>query len=683
MTFKLAFRNMKKSMSDYAVYFVTLIIGISVFYVFNAIKDQSVMKIVFARNMNIIDLLGEALSIASVIVSIVLAFLIVYASNFLMKRRKKEFGIYMLLGMKKKKIAGILMSETVIIGALSLVVGLGLGIILSQGMSVLVASLYEADMSRFEFDVSGAAILKTIGYFLVMFLLVLILDIIVVGKSRLLSLLNAHKRSEKNIAVNPWICTIVFVIAGGVLASAYYMVTTNATQLDQTGLLVQVIKGIVTTFLIFWSISGLFVFISKLRKKSYMKGLNAFTVREIGGRINTNVFAGSIICLMLFITICILATSLSINKSINDNLNDLVRSDINIIRGINEESKVPANEQTVQKTLNDKKVDMDMFKDVVEITPMVKKDGGFTMKETLGEKYLQSDEFKNRGSGDGFVDFIDETQDPVLHVSDYNKVAALYGKEKVSINDNQYCVVADYSGAVDVRESALSYSPKITIAGKEYQPNSDQCVDGFLEMQGSRCNMGIIILPDSADFKDFVPQESFFAAKFNPNYSKGLQYIDDLLSSEKTDKSMGKYVRITTKSIIYNRSTGVTALVVFMGLYLGIIFIIASAALLSLKELSQAADSRDKYQILRNIGVDEKMINRSLLRQNLTFFAVPLILAIIHSIFGIQVCVYIIEAFGHTGLVQSIIFTAIMLMAIYTVYFIVTYRCSRRIIQNR
>ncbi len=315
MIFKLAFRNMKKSMSDYAVYFVTLIIGISVFYVFNAISDQTVVTKIFTNDYDILDLMKSTLSVASVIVSVVLAFLIVYASSFLMKRRKKEFGIYMLLGMGKKKIAGVLMAETVIIGVLSLLAGMGVGIILSQGMSMLVAKLFEADMSKFAFEVSTEAVGKTVIYFLIMYALVLLLDIFVVGKSRLISLLNAEKKSEKNIARNPWICLVVFMAAAVVLSHAYWMVTANAEQLTkESQILFQIIKGIIATFLIFWSLSGLLIFLSKIRKKSYLRGINAFTTKEISSRVNTNVFAGSIICLLLFITICIFSTSFSIKN---------------------------------------------------------------------------------------------------------------------------------------------------------------------------------------------------------------------------------------------------------------------------------------------------------------------------------------------------------------------------------
>ena len=287
---------MKRSMSDYAVYFVTLIIGISVFYVFNAISDQKVVLSIYKNDYSIIDLLRNIISVASVIVSVVLAFLVVYASNFLIRRRKKEFGVYMLLGMGKKKIAGILTMETVIIGIISLVVGLGIGIILSQGMSILVAKLFEADMSKFEFEVSVSAVVKTLLYFLVVYAFVLLLDMFMIGKSSLIRLLNAERRSEKRTVKNPYVCVIVFIVAAVVLGHAYYRVTASPENIDtQAALLIEILKGIVSTFLIFWSLSGFLIFVAQLRKKSYYKGINVFTTKEISSRINTNVLAGSII----------------------------------------------------------------------------------------------------------------------------------------------------------------------------------------------------------------------------------------------------------------------------------------------------------------------------------------------------------------------------------------------------
>lgn len=672
MVFKLAFRNMKKSMSDYAVYFVTLIIGVSVFYVFNAVSEQRIMVSIFKNDLEILDLIKTVLSGASVIVSAALAFLVVYASSFLMKRRKKEFGIYMLLGMEKKKIAGILMAETVIIGIISLLVGLGFGVVLSQGMSILAAKLFEADMSKFTFDISVGAIGRTTVYFLIMYGLVLLLDIFVVGKSRLITLLTAQKKTEKNIARNPWLCLVVFIVAAVVLGHAYYIMTARAQYIEETSELVtQIVKGIVSTVLIFWSLSGLLIFLAKLRKKSYLRGLNAFTTKEISSRVNTNVFAGSIICLSLFITICIFSSSFSINKSMNDNLKTLVPVDVNLSVEYEPGKPLENGGKSVSEVLRECDIDTDMFRDVVEFK--IWRYGAYDEEE---EQYISDGENVFAGNQD------------VVKLSDYNRVAKLYGLEQYTLADNEYMVIADYSYSVDTyNKEQLANNQSIYLGGKEYHPKYKECKDGFIFIQQNHTNFGITVVPDSVPADENLhSSEAVFLANYNPDHAKGTEKIDEFVSSGKIvkrvlDKS-GENLYVNSKTDIYQESIGLAALSVFLGLYIGIIFLIVSTALLSLKELSQAADNREKYQVLRKIGVDEKMIHRSLLRQNLIFFGFPLLLAVIHSVFGIQVCVFILEMFGKSGLLQAIIFTAVVILAVYVVYFVVTYRCSRRIVDE-
>lgn len=662
MTGKLALRNIKKSMSDYAVYFVTMIIGISVFYVFNAISDQTVLVKILKSDNSVIDLLKSSLSVASVVVSIVLAFLVVYASSFLMKRRKREFGVYMLLGMGKKKIAGILMAETVIIGLISLGVGLGLGIVLSQGMSILVVKLFEADMSQFAFECSMNAVVKTVIYFLVMYALVLALDLFVVGKSRLIRLLNAEKRNEKSAVKNPWICLIVFSVAVVVLSHAYWMVTAEASSITtEQQFLTQIAKGIVSTFLIFWSLSGFLIFVAKLRKKSYFKGINVFTTKEISSRVNTNVFAGSIICLLLFITICIFSTCFSINKSLNDNLKTLCPVDINIVKAVDTEEEDDKRKDTspISSSLEEKGIDTTMFEGVVEI-PM------YQVKDADVEQ-IEENEFVFGN---------------VMKLSDYNKAAAVNGLKQLALKDDEFIVVANYDYNVRLLNEEIASGHNVTLGGKTYHSARKECVDGFVEISGNYSNLGFTVVPDSALQNESVELVRwYYIANYNKEHAAGVDKIDQKVNSEKFQKKLGQFIFVETRTDIAQNSVSLTVLVVFLGLYLGIVFLIASSALLSLKELSQAAENREKYLILRKIGVDEKMIHRSLFRQNAIFFGLPLLLAIVHSIFGIQVCVQIVEAFGRTGLLPAIIFTAVMLLVIYAVYFVVTYRCSRRILQ--
>lgn len=687
MLFKLSARNLRKSMRDYMIYFATLILGVAIFYVFNALGSQTIMMKVSKNTADIIKLMNSTLSVVSVFVSFVLGFLIVYASNFLMKRRKKEFGIYMLLGMGKRDISLIILFETVLIGIISLAAGLMLGIAASQGMSILVANMFEADMTKFRFIVSVSSILKTIAYFIVMYIVVLVMDTIVVGKAKLINLIHAGRKSEKNVAKNPVICLIVFVVATVVLGSAYYYVTAGVKDLTETSDIVrQIVKGIVATFMIFWSLSGLILWIVKKFKKFYYGGLNSFTIKEFGSRINTTVFSGGIICLMLFMTICILSSAMSVKKSLNDNLEKMTPVDVNFEMPLyGDFGKSGYRGDMIQDVFDKSKVDESMFQDKIDICTYTGARNGddinFNMLYTLGD-YAKEADFD-----EGMIANLKQMPEEVIKLSDYNKIANLYGIQKYSLKSDEYIIIANYDTVADIRNEALKRGTTITIGGREYKPKYKECQDGFINMNASNANPGVIIVPDDTNLSEFQIYSNYFIANYKESNDRSRERIEAYIDSDKfanvinPENLKHPTIRIKTKTEIYANSIGLTAIVVFIGLYLGVVFMISSAAILALKELSEAADNREKYQILRRIGVDEKQINNSLLSQSAMFFGLPLVIAVIHSIFGIQTCLYILETFGRTGLLYSIITTGAMIVFIYGGYFLITYYCSKKIIK--
>lgn len=679
MLFKLSVRNLRKSIRDYAIYFATLIIGVAIFYIFNSLEKQTVMMTVSSTSYyeEIITLLNNTISSISVFVAFVLGFLIVYASNFLMKRRKKEFGIYMILGMEKGKIARILMFETVIIGIVSLGIGVTVGIIGSQGMSILVARLFEADMSDFIFIVSKSAIVKTIIYFVIMYAVVLVLDTYVVGKAKLIDLINSGKKSERNTAKNPVVCVIVFLAAAVMLGSAYYAVTADNSAITTTSQLIwQIVKGVAGTFLIFWSLSGLMLFCASRAKRFYYKGLNSFTVKELSSRINTTVFSGSIICLMLFITICVLSSAMSIRKSINDNLKEMTPVDVNFIVEIHEDMEVA-------DIFESTGVDTSIFKDVVNFNSYHKADGSFTMADTIGD-LLYDLEFST-----DYADYLRELPEEIVKISDYNQAAELYGLEKYSLDEDEYIIVANYDSMVSVRNQGLKRGNIIELGGKEYRPKYEKCQSGFIEMASNNTNFGFILVPDDVNLDGFEKYENYYLANYSESSGMSIEEIEAYIDSKEftgkinPENKSWPAVDINSRTLIYGKSIGLTAMIIFIGVYLGIVFMISSAAILALKELSEASDNKDKYIVLRRIGVDEKQINHSLFLQSAVFFGIPLILACIHSVFGIQVCNYIFETFGNSGLIYSIFATAGMIILIYGMYFFITYSCSKKIISDK
>lgn len=678
MLFKLSLRNLKKSLRDYVIYFVTLVIGVSIFYVFNAIDEQTVMLNVSSAAYEVIDLMTNTMSAISVLVSFILGFLIVYASNFLLKRRKKEFAVYMLLGMGKQKISMIIVIETILIGLVSLAVGLVAGMFASQGMSLLVAGMFEADMTKYTFILSWRAVAKTIVYFCIIYLVVLVLDAIVIGRAKLITLLHANSKSEKNTAKNPWICMVVFLIACVILGSAYYNVTAGIENITtENSLLMQIAKGILGTFLVFWSLSGIMVFITKKSRKFSHHGVNIFTVKELSSRINTMVFSGSIICLMLFVTICVLSSAMSVRKSINSNLLTMVPADVNFVKNAEEEGCM-----TTEEVFETVGVDTKMFRDVVAFQSY--------QSEVLTTNDILADYLKQIEADETYRQWVTERTLEVMHASDYNKVAKLYGNEQYEVAEGEYIIVCDYDAQRQLYDGALGLGTEFVLNGDTYRPKYQECKDGFVLMSSNHVNFGFVLVPDSTDLSEFTVCEDYYLANYAAKDKKEAEKIAKYIDSKKFEKLLNpaskdrawEYVNISTKTAISAASTGLTAMIVFVGIYLGLIFMIASAAILALKELSEASDNKEKYRILRRIGVDEPMLNRSLFAQCAVFFGIPLIFAMIHSIFGIQVSNYILETFGKGGLVYSILTTAAMMLAVYGVYFVVTYMCCRKIISE-
>ena len=682
MLFKLALKNISKSIKDYAIYFCTLILGVAIFYVFNAIDDQTVMMSVSSSTYQIIKLMTNILSGVSVFVSLILGFLIVYASRFLIKRRNKEFGIYLTLGMSKRKISLILFIETLIIGVISLFVGLGLGFLLSQLMSIVVANMFEADLTKFHFIFSLSACVKTLIYFSIMYFVVMIFNTININRCRLIDLLHFNKKSEKIRLKNPYVCTIIFIVSCCALGFAYYEVTGGISKLTNVNNIFEpIIIGTISTFLIFWSLSGLILKIFMNIKSIYYKGLNSFTLRQFSSKINTMTFSMTVICLMLFITICVLSSALSMKNSMSNNLKKLAPTDIEFTKKIDitndskysveqvEDSKVSIEESLKRLNFN---VDSNL-KDTVNFNVYV--DQNLTVKDTLGNYYEISKE--------KYPLLMYNNIEELITISDYNKIAKIFNLKEYTLENDEYIIVSNYQEWSKIRNEGLKLGTNIIINGKLYKPKFLNCMDGFYEMNASYANFGFFVVPDTS-VTGLMKEEEVMIANYNAKTTEQKKKIDNMIS--KLDEE--PYIKNTTleartKTDIAEASLGLGGMATFIGLYLGIIFLISCAAILALKELSESSDNLEKFKMLRKIGVDEKMINKALFRQIGIFFMFPLLVAIIHSIFGIQFCNFILSAFGNEKMLQSIIITSIFIIAIYGGYFLITYICSKNIIRER
>ena len=693
MLFKLSFENMKKSFKDYAIYFLTLVLGVAIFYMFNSLDSQQAMLEVSQSQREIIRLMIELIGMVSIFVAIILGLLILYANNFLINRRKKEFGIYMTLGMGRRQISKIILLETIFVGIISLGVGLIVGIFASQFMSILVAKLFEADMSHFQFVFSKEACIKTCIYFAIMYLVVIFFNTFTISRYKLINLLNANKKNEKVKMKNPILCILLFVLACVMLGWAYWKVTAQVNTIRiEEDLLLPILMGILGTILIFWSLSALVLRVVQSIQKIYLKGTNLFVLRQIHNKINTTVLSMSVICLMLFLTISILSSFLSLRNTMQRELAEMTPVDLNLYKTANlpesyqrygkevfsTKEQIADSKVTIQETLQNNGFDLSLLKDVVEIP--VYATNNLTWKDFFGDHF---EEVKAQYS---MLQY--DTAEQIVKISDYNKIARLYGLEEYTLEENEYIVLCDFDNMKGLRNQVLANGNSLMIAGKEYKSKYNECKEGFILMSTSHVNTGIILVPDSCNLTDDMKEQMVLVANYNVTTEEEKQKMEEIFSSEDSEliqnlNESGIEIDGMTKISIVNASVGIATIVTFIAIYLGIIFLIASSAILALKQLTESSDNKQRYAILRKIGCDEKMINQALFRQIGIFFGLPLILAIIHSIFGIQFVMSMMTGLANKkDLLPSIIGTVCIMGGIYGAYFLATYLRSKSMIQE-
>ena len=664
MLYKLSLANIKKSFKDYAIYFVTLILGVCIFYIFNSMDSQTAMLTVTSRQYEIINLLKEMLSAVSVFVSFILGFLVIYASRFLIKKRNKEFGIYMTLGMSKRKISILLLFETFIIGLISLAVGLALGIVISQVTSIFIANMFEANMTKFVFNLSKSAVIKTILYFGIIYFIVMIFNTIIVNKNKLINLLQASKKGENIKIKKPIVCMILFIVSIICLGIAYYMVTYGVEELTRHSinvLLLPIALGALGTVLFFYSLSGMILKILTKMPNIYYKKLNTFIFKQINSKINTMIVSMSIICLMLFVTLCLLSSALTVKNYFNNSINKYAPVDIEILGYYDENNK----DVNVEEFINDNLIVKNNIKDATTVEIYL--DPNFNYAKSLGKyKEVVEKEYP-------FLRL--ESKVEILSLSDYNKLAKVYNMESMELKEGEYGIVSNYQ--MDFYRATIKMESVINIFDKDLKPHGD-VVDGFLLISGNPSNLGYFVINDS-DVKENYKDSKLLLANYSTNDKEIIDEIEKKLQEYVPEFDIMK----DTRNEIKDSSVGLSAIVTFIGLYLGIIFLISSSAILALKSLSDCIDDKNKYRVLRQIGVDEKDINKALFKQTFIFFIIPLLLAIVHTVVGLKFCTFILSSIGINDIFGGFIMTLIFLLIIYGIYFMITYYCSKNIIKER
>lgn len=675
---KLSFRNVKRSFRDYAIYFLTLAFGVCIFYMFNSLESQTLVLSLSEMQSDLIKGLSKIMGIVSVFVAFVIGFLIIYANKFLIRKRKKEIGLYITLGMGRRKISLLLLIETLIIGMFALTLGLILGVFLSQGLSGVTAKLFSVDLTEFKFVFSSEALIKTIIYFGIMFLIVMIFNAFVVSRYKLIDLLHGDKKNESLKIKGKYqviLSVVLFIISVICIAVAYYLILKNGLMNIDNMFYTSILLGIIGTFLFFLSLSGFLLKVLQSSKRIYLKNLNMFVLRQINSKVNTAFISMSIICLMLFFTIGILSTGLSINNVMKQQTDLMAPYDASLYTpDINE--KEPSVTKILEKyNFNPKKY----AKDYVEFYEY---ETDFDLKSIINSSKDAS--IKNNT-------YLRESAVAVaVKLSDYNKLQKLKGKSEISLKDNETLLISSFPTLYDTLNNYI-VGNHLSFNGKTYSSLNDKVVEESLETNvGSSSILTFVIKDNDANslkkvkstinlsYKNPKKDEKEFVNELNTLTKKFSESQRDNLGEEKLP-----YISVMTKTLTAESTGGMKVLFLYIGLYIGLVFLISSAAILAIQQLSEATDNIKRYEILKKIGVASSMANKSIFTQTFIYFMMPLSLAIIHSIVGIKVAKNFVSAFGDYNILLTSLITAFIICLIYGGYFIATYFGYKNIVKGK
>lgn len=662
---KLIFKNVHKNLRDYLIYFLTLMISVSLFYAFNSISDQPAFSEMGMTRTLLYDQLGILLSALSVLIAIVLAFLIIYANQFLLKRRKKELGIYMMLGMKKGRISRIFAGETFCVGVIALAVGLILGFILSQGVSLIALKLFAIELDKYQLAFSMGAFRQTIICFALIFFLVMLFNVWSVSSVQLIDLLTASRKNERLKSENRVLPVLMFLLSILCIGIAGVLFYKNGILPSRENMSFQIagLALVVGTILLFYSFAAVFIQLMRSNKGFYLKGLNTFLVRQIGSKIRTNYFVMTVVCGLLTITICAVSIGASTALAMNKLSQAATPYDLTVISDVSIDG-----DSDITDYLATCDVQMsDYAKNMEQISVY---DADMTYADLFAGQDL------NLWPID---EAVPQSRVSVISISDFNRALAMQGKGPVTLNEGEYLLNCNYEGTYQYVIEALRTYSELSVGGVALQRASDEVLQETYVMTSVGNNdRGTLIVPDSvvtALPKDVNALLVQYKEETNPD-----EVLQKMIPIG-LDETHG--YRYSEKNMLYDMFYGINALVTFICCYVGLIFLLICAALLALKQLTETTDNIFRYGLLQKLGAKRQQINHTLFVQTGVFFTVPLVVAGLYSILLIGKGMEIVEEFMNIHIATNVWLTVILFLIVYGSYFIATYLSCKRMVTEQ
>ena len=719
MLCKLAWGNVRRAGRDYLVYLLTLTLGVTVFYAFNTISMQ--VDIAGIDEEGLAQVMGSMLGYLTYFLAGVMAFLMVYANNFIMKRRKKEFGLYQVLGMGRGRVATIMALETVIVSVVAFVAGIVLGVGLSQLMTFFTASLFKTQIANFHFFFSVHAFNLTLACMLVMFVLTLLLNLRAVRRTKLIELMGAERRNESIKTRNPWIAITIFAVGVVLVGVAYYRLLRDGFPLTATDSKLQeamnqfgITTAMVTvgTFALFWGLSGMLIKLLQSLRGVYWRGLNMFIVRQLAAKVNTVCFSMGVIAMLLFLAITSVTCGMSIASVMNENLERYTPADMSQTYVYYTPDTLDYYKEYVNPSEADRMVLADT---TVDLYPAWHgKDKSADNNDETGKKVNIADVAGEHVQIDSYLSYPLGGSDPsvtpsemcktmgeklpkafggsnadtmglfVTPASQYNKLRQMMGEEPVSIGRDQYLLTCDMGGElVDLYTKYMAGGHALTLGGHTLKPATDKSDEDTAAIANSAMgsNPGTVVVAD-----ELLSQINLqpYSSSLLVNYKQGMDtteadesieytVLDKLLVDGKKPGSWGIFI---TRSEMYTQAAQMNGLISYLAIYIGFVLVVACAAILSIQQLSNVADGSRSYRVLAQIGCDDRQIRHSVMAQQAVFFLFPLAVGLAHSFVALKVIIELVSIFGNMSIGGTVGLTCAIFLAAYGGYFLVTYLMS-------
>ena len=724
MLCKLAWGNVRRAGRDYLVYLLTLTLGVTVFYAFNTISMQ--VDIAGIDEEGLAQVMGSILGDLTYFLAGVMAFLMVYANNFIMKRRKKEFGLYQVLGMGRGRVATIMALETVIVSVGAFVAGIVLGVGLSQLMTFFTASLFKTQIANFHFFFSVHAFSLTLACMLVMFVLTLLLNLRAVRRTKLIELMGAERRNESIKTRNPWIAIAIFAVGVALVGVAYYRLLRDGFPLTATDSKLQeamtqfgITTAMVTvgTFALFWGLSGMLIKLLQSLRGVYWRGLNMFTVRQLAAKVNTVCFSMGVIAMLLFLAITSVTCGMSIANVMNENLERYNPVDVSQTYVYYTPDTLDYYKEYVNPSEADRMVLADTTVDLYPAWHGKGKSAG--NNDETGKKVNIADVAGEHVQIDSYLSYPFGGSNPsvtpsemckimgeklpkafggsnadtmglfVTPASQYNKLRQMMGEEPVSIGRDQYLLTCDMGGElVELYTKYMAGGHALTLGGHTLKPATDKSDEDTAAIANSAMgsNPGTVVVAD-----ELLSQLNLqpYSSSLLVNYKQGMDtteadesikytLLDNLLVDGKEPGVWGTFI---TRSEMYTQAAQMNGLISYLAIYIGFVLVVACAAILSIQQLSNVADGSRSYRVLAQIGCDDRQIRHSVMAQQAVFFLFPLAVGLTHSFVALKVIIELVSIFGNMSIGGTVGLTCAIFLAAYGGYFLVTYLMSAGMVQ--